>query len=95
MNSDALGALGRNALAWAKCYTALVEALMREGVPEEIARAEARKSATAAAFAVPLPGIGCPSCGARMVEVTAHGMEFEGLCLTPGCGGRFVRGSGD
>lgn len=50
MNTDALRLLGKNAHIWAKAYTAVVEALLREGVPEEIAREEARAAANFAMF---------------------------------------------
>ena len=48
MNTETLTRLAQQAQAWAKCYTALVEALLREGVPEATAREEARAATTMA-----------------------------------------------
>lgn len=45
-----LAKLGQNALQWAKAYTNVTEALMTQGVPEELARAEARDAANFALF---------------------------------------------
>jgi hypothetical protein len=64
VNAEQLAALGQNAKAFAACYVALTDALRAEGVPEDVARREAR--ATAAMMAV-LPehreGEPCPLCG--------------------------------
>lgn len=45
-SSDLLEVLHGNAAAWARTYTRLVEALLMEGVPEKVAREEARQAAT-------------------------------------------------
>lgn len=50
MNTDAVRGLIENATLFAKCYTALTEALMAEGVPEDVARDEARMTALYAAL---------------------------------------------
>lgn len=67
MNAEALTALGQNARAWARCYTSLVEALIAEGVEEEVARSEARYAATMVVLPEddePQPiGPLCPVCG--------------------------------
>lgn len=54
--------LAVNAQAFAKQYVALVEALQREGVPELIAREEARCTALLILFE-PQEGGACPLCG--------------------------------
>lgn len=46
-----LAVLGRRAHEWAKTYTALTEALQQEGVPEFLAREEARMAASSALYA--------------------------------------------
>ena len=43
--SDTFTNLGQQALAFAKKYVALVEALVSQGVPENVARDEARATA--------------------------------------------------
>lgn len=64
MNAEELAALGRNAHAWAKTYTALKGALIREGVVEEEAKAEARNAANfAALYSFDEDGAACPLCG--------------------------------
>lgn len=64
MNAEELAALGRNALAWAKTYTALKEALLREGVVEEEAKSEARNAANfAALYSFDEHADTCPLCG--------------------------------
>lgn len=68
MNTDALIRLAANARAFAKAYVALHEALVAEGVPDEIARGEARFAATMAATDHPQQaeeddGPSCPLCG--------------------------------
>jgi siroheme synthase len=62
---DYLTALGRNALAWARAYVALKDALVRQGVLEEEAREEARSAANMAAMydGEPIEGEPCPLCG--------------------------------
>lgn len=50
MNAARAKELAEHATAWAKAYTTLVEALMREGVPEDVARDEARQSVALAMF---------------------------------------------
>ena len=61
-NNDALAQLGRNSLAYAKCYVKLVEALLHEGVPERIARQEAGRAASLAAVVTETHRPGCPFC---------------------------------
>jgi hypothetical protein len=64
MNIKELAELGRNAHAWAKAYTALKGALVREGVVEEEAKAEARNAANfAALYSFDEDGRACPLCG--------------------------------
>lgn len=63
MNTEQLTALGKNAREWARCYVALVEALMTEGVTEEVAREEARNAANMAALWDEATGEACPLCG--------------------------------
>lgn len=53
MNEAALAQLGVGARMFARCYAILVEAMMSEGVPEPIAREEARHAAMQAAFWIP------------------------------------------
>lgn len=64
MNTDQLIALGKNAAAWARTYTLLKEALLREGVVEDEAREEARNAANFAALYADLEDEGafCPVC---------------------------------
>jgi hypothetical protein len=50
VNTEHLRRLAENAAAFARCYTALVKALLAEGVPEDVAREEARATALIAAF---------------------------------------------
>lgn len=45
MTDTDLARLTERATAFARCYTALTEALIREGVPEDTARHEARNAA--------------------------------------------------
>lgn len=49
MNVRRLRTLGANALEFAKCYTKLQAALVSQGVPEDVARMEARQAALVAA----------------------------------------------
>lgn len=65
MNTEQLAALGKNALAWARAYVALKEALVKQGVLEEEARDEARAAANMAAFYDEAYEEGelCPLCG--------------------------------
>jgi hypothetical protein len=70
MNTASLQTLAANAKAWARAYVNLTEALINSGVPEEVARAEARNAAN---FAALFPGDRdcvdtgsgepCPMCG--------------------------------
>ena len=46
--AEALDILRAHSRDFARCYVALVEALLHEGVPEEVARFEARCMAAAA-----------------------------------------------
>jgi hypothetical protein len=74
MNESRLSALASNAKAWAKAYCATVEALQAEGVPEDVARGEARAAANMAAFMDDVPPVSeCPSCGEKGGELTAQG----------------------
>jgi hypothetical protein len=50
LNDAALIRLGESAVAWARAYTKLTEALIREGVREDRAREEARWAAMHAAY---------------------------------------------
>lgn len=64
--TDFLAELGRRAHEFAKCYVALTEALMQEGVPEDVARSEARSAAGivfAAQADLQAGGEPCPMCG--------------------------------
>lgn len=63
MTRDFLADLGQNALAFARAYTSLKEALVREGVEENEARTEARNAATIAALSGQDTGEKCPLCG--------------------------------
>jgi hypothetical protein len=64
LNIKELAELGQNAHAWAKAYTALKGALVREGVLEEEAKAEARNAANfAALYSFEEHGQACPLCG--------------------------------
>lgn len=58
-----LASLGQQALAFAKCYVALTEALLQQGVPEPLARQEARTTAAMAAFLGSGPTASCTVCG--------------------------------
>ena len=64
MHTNALALLGQQAHAFASAYTALVEALMHEGVPQQQAREDARWSATVVALSV-REGDECPLCGGQ------------------------------
>lgn len=66
MRTEALEALGKNALTFAQCYTRLVEAMMAEGVPERIARIDARLAAIA--MAIYGHEASCPICGHKMTK---------------------------
>jgi hypothetical protein len=55
--------LGAQALAFAKHYVALVDALMKEGVPEPVARDEARMTALMMLFGPEEESERCPLCG--------------------------------
>lgn len=63
MNSKALAQLGQNALAWAKAYTSLKEALIREGVERDEAERQAGLAANMAAQWNQESGEPCPLCG--------------------------------
>lgn len=64
--ADALTVLATQAMSFARCYVALAEALMREGVPETTARQEARAAAaTAVLFDSTQAAGSCPVCGAE------------------------------
>jgi len=59
-----LDSLGKHSLEFAKQYVALVEALLGQGVPEKIARAEARMTALILLFQEEADAVGvCPLCG--------------------------------
>jgi len=62
--------LAQCAGAYAKCYAQVVEALMREGVVEAVAREEARSVATAVMLEDYLMegegGMTCPYCGSDL-----------------------------
>jgi len=62
-NVEAMVALARHAKAFAKCYVALAEALIAEGVPEDRARQEARTSAVMMSMVPAQEGEACPLCG--------------------------------
>jgi len=62
VNREALIALGREAAAWAKAFVELKEALLREGVPDQEAREEARAAAVMTAFAPVSEEEPCPLC---------------------------------
>lgn len=48
--SDNLDDVSKRARAVARCYVALAEAIMQEGVPEDVARFEARMIAIALVY---------------------------------------------
>lgn len=63
MTAKDLAALGRHAHAWARTYTAIKDALLKEGVTEKEAREEAHNAANMAAMWEPDSGEACPLCG--------------------------------
>lgn len=63
VSAEALALLAQNAQAFGRTYAALKEALIREGVPPDEARQEARNAATIAAVSHPDDGETCPLCG--------------------------------
>lgn len=85
MNESRLAALASNAKAWAKAYTAAVEALRSEGVPEDVARREARAAANMAAFMDDVPPVDeCPKCGEKGGNLT--GMNDDHRTFGCRCG---------
>lgn len=54
--------LGKRVKVFAQKYVALTDALMREGVPEEVAREEARLAALSWMYNEPTGPV-CPLCG--------------------------------
>lgn len=70
MNTEALLRLAECSEAWAEAYVRLTEALLKQGVPEDLARDEARNAATFAALYRENEEEGdvgevCPLCGRR------------------------------
>jgi hypothetical protein len=65
VNAAQLAALGQGALAWARAYTALKDALVKEGVPPEEAVRVARDTANLAGMWQQESGEPCPLCGRR------------------------------
>lgn len=63
MNAQQLAALGENALAWAKCYRQLKDALVKEGVPPDEAAAVAKDTTNLVALWDSEKGEACPLCG--------------------------------
>lgn len=63
MNAQALAKLGQNAAAWSKCFVALKEALVREGVEPEEASQVARDATNLAALYHEGSDEACPLCG--------------------------------
>lgn len=62
-NANALIRLAANAREFGKAFAELREALMREGVRDDIATQEARNAATQAALYDAESGEPCPLCG--------------------------------
>jgi hypothetical protein len=63
MNAEQLAALGQNALAWAKAFTALKAALVAEGVQPDEAVRVARDTTSIAGMYEADSGEPCPLCG--------------------------------
>ena len=73
MNSQALSDLAANAKLWARTFVALTDALLKEGMPEERARDEARGAAnfaTCISYEESLEGVEpCLLCGRGGLEL--------------------------
>jgi hypothetical protein len=63
LNAKQLAALGQAALAWAKAYVALKDALVKQGVQEDEAILVARDAANLAGMWQQESGEACPLCG--------------------------------
>jgi pseudouridine-5'-phosphate glycosidase len=63
VNEAQLAALGQNALAWSRCYVALKNALVKEGVPLDEAVEVARDVTNLAGLFERESGDPCPLCG--------------------------------
>lgn len=61
--TDLLVLLARRSAAFAKCYVSLTEALMAEGVREDVARQEARTTAATVVLYDKTSDEPCPVCG--------------------------------